>query len=47
MAAETKPLVVGAPNTFDHKVYLSDAKSGQVLSFFHDLPLYAVHSPGV
>jgi len=41
-AAETKqPLVVGAPNTFDYKVYLSDSKTGQVQSFFHDLPLYA------
>lgn len=41
-AAETKqPLVVGAPNTFDYKVYLSDSKTGQVQSFFHDLPLHA------
>lgn len=31
---------VGEPNTHDFRVYLTDDK-GSVLSFFHDLPLYA------
>jgi len=41
MTDSHKPLQIGAANTFDYKVYLSDSKTGQVQSFFHDLPLYA------
>jgi len=40
MSSEFKPRVVGAPNTFEHRVFLENRK-GQVVSPFHDIPLWA------
>jgi len=47
MAQEFKPVQVGAANTFDYKVYLSDAKTGSIVSPFHDVSLYADKSRGI
>jgi len=46
MSESYKPVVVGAPNTLEHRVFLQD-KSGTILSPFHDIPLYANESRNV
>ncbi|CAD6586372.1 MAG: Inorganic pyrophosphatase [Cyphobasidiales sp. Tagirdzhanova-0007] len=33
--------IVGAPNTFDYRVFIEDKATGTVLSPFHDIPLWA------
>merc|ERR1711939_1122871 len=33
--------VVGAPNTFEHRIFIEDKATGTVLSPFHDIPLWA------
>jgi len=40
-AAEYSTRVIGAPNTFEHRVYLEDKATGTLLSPFHDIPLWA------
>lgn len=32
---------IGAKNTLDYKLYVKDSESGQIVSPFHDIPLYA------
>jgi len=43
MTSEYTQRVVGSPNTFDHRVFLQDS-TGQVVSPFHDIPLWANES---
>merc|ERR1711939_1004136 len=43
MAYQTR--VIGAPNTLQHRVFIE--KDGQVVSAFHDIPLFADESQGV
>ncbi|CAG8450841.1 8091_t:CDS:2 [Ambispora leptoticha] len=43
--SEYKTRTVGAPNTLDHRVFIE--KNGQVISPFHDIPLFANESKTV
>ena len=36
-----QPRIIGAPNTFEYKVYFDDVAQKKVISPFHDIPLYA------
>ncbi|KAE9397107.1 inorganic pyrophosphatase [Gymnopus androsaceus JB14] len=39
------PRLIGAPNTFDHRVFIQ--QNGSVLSSFHDIPLFADQNNGI
>jgi hypothetical protein len=45
MASQYKVRKIGAPNTLAHRVYIE--KDGQVISPFHDIPLWANEQQGV
>jgi len=45
MASQYSPRVVGAPNTLEHRVY--PEQNGNVVSPFHDIPLFADQSNGI
>ncbi|TFK56722.1 inorganic diphosphatase [Heliocybe sulcata] len=45
MASQYGARVIGAPNTLEHRVYLE--KDGQVVSPFHDIPLFADQNNGI
>ncbi|WFD31413.1 inorganic diphosphatase [Malassezia sp. CBS 17886] len=44
---DIQPRVVGAPNTLDYRVFFESKTSGQPLSPFHDVPLYADEANGI
>jgi len=45
MAAQYTPRIIGSPNTFEHRVYIE--RNGNVISPFHDLPLFADPNNGI
>jgi len=45
MAAQYTPRLIGAPNTLEHRVFIE--KNGEVVSPFHDIPLFADESNGI
>ncbi|KAF9225490.1 inorganic diphosphatase [Gyrodon lividus] len=45
MVSPFTPRLIGAPNTLDHRVYIE--QNGQVVSSFHDIPLFADQSNGI
>ena len=46
-AQDIQTRVIGAPNTLDYRVYLESKSTGQPLSPFHDVPLYADEANGI
>ena len=44
MTSDIKPRIVGAPNTLEYRVYLESTRTGQPVSPFHDVPLFADES---
>ncbi|KAH9982795.1 inorganic pyrophosphatase [Lactifluus volemus] len=45
MATQYTPRLIGAPNTLEHRVYIEH--NGQVVSPFHDIPLFADQSNNI
>jgi len=45
MTTQYTPRLIGAPNTLDHRVYTE--LNGQVVSPFHDIPLFADENNGI
>ncbi|KAI9444887.1 inorganic pyrophosphatase [Lactarius indigo] len=45
MSAQYTPRLIGAPNTLEHRVFIE--QNGQVVSPFHDIPLFADQSNGI
>ena len=46
-AQDIQTRVIGAANTLDYRVFLESKSTGQPLSPFHDVPLYADEANGI